>query len=436
MSQNSGMKRRNFLKNSAIGITGAGMLGTSSLLPGTEKEREEPVKIKNYRTLGRTGFKVSDISSGVCNNTGVLNALLDAGINYIDTAESYGNQPAVGSVIKDRDRKKIFITTKLEIKDKNGAKESFLKRTRKCLEELQTDYIDCLMVHMPENIETLKTEGFHAAMKQLKAEGRVRFVGVAHHGSNWFKDPEETMERVLLTAAADGRFDVFLLAYNFLQMDQGEKVLAVCRQKNIGATLMKVNPVGHYYGLKQAIERQQKEGKEVNKLYLEGLERYKKKAQQAEGFIKKYNLQNPDEIRDAAIRFVLGNTNVHAVCCSMRNFDDVNRYIRLSGTSLSTAEKRKLSLYKEGCGELYCRHACGLCEPSCPHHVPVNTIMRINHYFEAGGREKYAMGRYAGLESPKADRCLNCGGDCEAACPYHVPVQGMLVGAHQRLTLT
>jgi predicted aldo/keto reductase-like oxidoreductase len=82
------------------------------------------------------------------------------------------------------------------------------------LEELQTDYIDCMMMHMPEKTDTLKLEGFHAAMQELKAEGRVRFVGVSHHGSFWFADPAETMENVLLAAADDGRFDVFLMAYN------------------------------------------------------------------------------------------------------------------------------------------------------------------------------------------------------------------------------
>jgi uncharacterized protein YbjQ (UPF0145 family) len=66
----------------------------------------------------------------------------------------------------------------------------------------------------------------------------------------------------------------------------------------------------------------------------------------------------------------------------MDNFDDLERLVRLSGTRFTGWDKAKLAAYKEGCGELYCRHACGECEPSCPHGVPVNTIMRFNHYFE------------------------------------------------------
>jgi len=67
--------------------------------------------------------------------------------------------------------------------------------------------------------------------------------------------------------------------------------------------------------------------------------------------------------------------------------------------------------------------------------VPINTIMRYNHYFEAQGREKYALAKYADLPGPKADLCYNCQDFCETACPYHVPIQGKLIFAHQQLSL-
>jgi predicted aldo/keto reductase-like oxidoreductase len=105
------------------------------------------------------------------------------------------------------------------------------------------------------------------------------------------------------------------------------------------------------------------------------------------------------------------------------------------GNAEKSAGEAILAAYKEHCGRLYCRHACGLCEPSCPSHVPVNTIMRYNHYFEAQGSEKFAMEKYARLNAPKADRCRDCTGFCQTACPYGVPIQGLLNIAHARLTL-
>jgi predicted aldo/keto reductase-like oxidoreductase len=322
----------------------------------------------------------------------------------------------------------------LEIK-KDLSKEGFLKRFRKCLEELQTEYIDCMMIHSPEEINTIKTSGFHEAMKQLKSEGRLKYIGVSNHGSGWYLKPKVSMDKILLAAAADGRFDVMLMTYNFLQENMGAKVLEVCKEKNIGTTLMKVNPVGKYLGLKERIEKWEKEGKKIADTYKKGFLNYKEKAEKADVFIKKYNLKDPIEIRDAAIKYVLDNPNVNSVCCSMRNFEQVDMFLKLSGTKLSDQEKVKLQAYKAGCGELYCRHACGICEPECPHNVPVNTIMRYNHYFEAQGKEKYALKKYAQLDTPKADLCKDCNGACEKACPHKVPIHAMMNMAHRKLSL-
>jgi predicted aldo/keto reductase-like oxidoreductase len=378
---------------------------------------------------------VSDIAAGYIQDDGVLQAALDAGMNYIDTAEQYpGHHRVVAKAIKGRDRKSVFVTTKLEVLE-DKSKAGFLKRARKCLEDLATDYIDCLMMHMPERAELLQTEGFHEAMKELKAEGRVKFVGVSNHGSFWFKDPEETMEKVLLAAAEDGRFDVFLMAYNFLKMDEAERVLDVCKEKRIGTAIMKSTPVAIYYSLKSRIEELEKEKKEVHPLYAEGLKRYKDKVDRAEEFIKKYNLENQAEIQAAAVRFVLENPNVSTVCSVPRTYDELDQSLRLSGTRLSGLEKAKLAAYREGCGELYCRHACGVCEPTCPKGVPVNTIMRFYQYYAARGREREAIISYAGIPGSKADACDGCPGHCETACPYHVPIQGMLLLAHCHLSM-
>ncbi|MEW5902093.1 MAG: hypothetical protein AB1715_11570, partial [Acidobacteriota bacterium] len=170
-------------------------------------------------------------------------------------------------------------------------------------------------------------------------------------------------------------------------------------------------------------------------LYADGLKRYKEKLDRAEGFIKENELQNPEQIQEAAVRFVLRNPNVSTVCALVKTYDELEKYLELSGTGLSAAELAKLEAYREGCGDLYCRHACGLCEPACPHGVPVNTITRYHHYYAAQRREKEAIGFYARIPGAKAELCAACPGHCEAACPYHVPVQGMLLLAHSQLSV-
>jgi len=439
MKEKQKVGRRNFIKSAALGIAGAalpvraaGNVSSAQAAPSAEKT---PPKIKEYRILGRTGFEVSDLATGYIQDFGVFSAMLDGGVNYIDTGESYpGSHKLIGQVLKGRDRKKIFLTSKMQ-PEGDITKEGFLKRARKGLEDLETDYFDCMMLHMPERVDLLKTEGFHAAMQELKAEGRVRFLGVSHHGSFWFRDPEESMDRVLLAAVEDGRFDVFLMAYNFLQMDRGEKVILAAKEKKVGITLMKTKPVGTYSLLKSRIEQMEKEGKEVDPLYREGLARYKDIADRAETFIKKYNLQNPEEVKEAALRFALSHPDIHTVCCSAKTYAEAEQFLRQSGSRLSEKDVATLARYKEACGALYCRHACGECEPACPRAVPVNTIMRYHHYFSAQGREKEAMLKYAHIPGARAEECGHCPGYCEKACPFGVPIQGMLLLAHDQLTL-
>jgi len=440
------MDRRKFLKNSTAGMVGIGMVGGKSLIGAERKGKEGTAKIREYRTLGRTGFKVSDISSGAPMDEGVVNALLDAGVNYLDTAESYGNgrsEKVVGAVMKNRDRKSVFITTKqivtplpgYQIKEEDVTKEAIIKRFQKSLERMQTEYADCLMLHGTDNVADLGHEGFHAAVKQLKADGRVKHAGISYHGSFSGMDIKEPMGKVLLAAAEDGRFDVFLMTHNYLRQEQSEEVLRVCKEKKIGTTLMKTNPVGRYLSWKEAIERLEKEEKEIPEFYRKGLDNLKGKYEKAEGFLKKHNLQNPEEMKEAAIKFCLSNPDVNCICVSFRNFDDVERYVKLSGQRLTPVDQTALDVYAQSFGQFYCRHACGECESECPQSIPINTIMRYNHYFIAQGKEKYAMEKYMKLNADVANNCLNCDGRCQAACPYNVPVQTLLVLAHQNLTL-
>ena len=158
MNRKSRLGRRSFMKKSAAGVIGAGIAAGSGWAQTPKEKEDEPLKVKEYRTLGRTGFKVSDIGAGSIMDEGVLSAALDAGVNYIDTAEEYpGHHKIVANVMKDRDRKSVFITTKLIVKE-DKSKEGFLKRARKCIEEIDMEYDDCLMMHSAETVESLRTE--------------------------------------------------------------------------------------------------------------------------------------------------------------------------------------------------------------------------------------------------------------------------------------
>ena len=435
------MKRRHFIKRSTRGFIGAGLIGMDRLLKPDEKQEIHQTKIREYRTLGRTGFRVSDIAFGAPKAENVISAALDRGVNYLDTGENYTNgngERCIGRAIKGRDRKSIFITTKLMLKN-NLNKESILHRARKCLERLNTDYIDCLMIHNATDVKIIGCEGFHSAADQLKSEGRLRFIGITSHGTTWWKNDhtlmKETMERVCHAAAEDGRFDVFLFIYNFLNTKLGEQILRTCKEKNIGTTLMKINPVHNYSLLQKEFDEMIREGKEITPRDRQVQKEFETILDQAQDFMKKHNLSNLKDVSAAALRFVLKHPGVHTVCCQMPNFDEMEHWISLSGGTLSSHDEQRLGVFKEGLGRFYCRHACGLCEEKCPRHVPINTIMRYHHYFSVQRREKFAMTKYDRLPTVKADACTQCDGLCEAACPYGVPIHGLLKLANWKLTL-
>jgi predicted aldo/keto reductase-like oxidoreductase len=386
---------------------------------------------------------VSDIGfgGGFLNNANVMEVALDMGVNYIDTAEHYANgqsERAVGRAMRGRDRSKLFLTTKLNLRFGGGAEYDDLKRRfHQCLERLQTDYSDCLMIHMTPVADQIKHEPYHRLIEDLKTEGKVRFSGLSNHGTEHsvYGNTQDTMEDVIGAAAEDGRFDVVLFVYNFLQKEQGERVIEMCRSKNMGVTLMKTDPVNVNARIVESHEQTRQNGREIPERAQRLADEYDAFAAGAAEFRERHGLKSTEEVRQAAIKFVLDHPGVHSVCPTINTFDALESFVALSGQRLSETDGALLDSYGDLLGSYYCRHACGECEPSCPQRVPVNTILRYNHYFEAHGREKLAMEKYARLGGAKADACTQCGGECESACPHGVPTRTMLARAHRNLVL-
>ncbi len=430
------INRRKFLRFSSLSVLGAGLANKAEAISIPSSGPETP-RVMEYRELGKTGFRVSDISSGTPSNEAVLKALLDAGVNFIDTGEIYGNgnnERLIGNVIRDYDRKKIFINSKLYPDKGFSSKEDCIERTRKALERLGTDYVDCMMIHSAENSKIIKDEYFHGAMEVMKQEGRVRHVGVSCHGNNWLVNPEESLDKILMTAVDDGRFDVFLLGYNFFNADIAEPILEACAQKGIGTAIMKANPVKLYLMLEERINTQKEAGQEPNQNTLGFYEKYKGMTEKAREIFGRYGMVSDEELAGAATRFVLSNPHAHTMCWAFSNFTDVKEMLSHSGKKLDTKDTSLLKDYRDSFGKLTCRIGCNACEAACPHHIPVGTIMRYQYYYGVKGQQKYAMEQYAGLPGARPDVCADCvEAPCEQACPYDVATRALLASAETHL---
>jgi uncharacterized protein len=430
------VSRRKFLANSTAALAGAGLTG---IIPANSYPQDTvKSKIKDYRILGRTGFRVSDIGCGpvMINDENLLKAILDTGVNIIDTAEFYGNgnnEILVGKSIRGFKRESLFINSKFIIA-KSDKKDDIVLRVRKCIERLNSDYLDGMMYWNPSSQEEFKNNEFHEAFNQLKSEGRVKYCGISCHGSEYPSAARENMEQIICGAVEDGRFDHVLFVYNYVQQEMGNKILKACAEKNVGATLMKTDPFnGRYLELINTVNKLKENNSPVSENMKYRYESAMERQKAGEEYLGKVGLSDPSARRKAAVGFVFDNPAVSSVFISLRSFDEIDPYISLSGIKLNAGITQDMKWLKENCNHLYCRHACGICESQCPYKIPVNTIMRYHHYYLGQGREKYAMQKYNELAGAKLEKCAGCDGKCESACPYGVSIRTLLQAAYSDL---
>lgn len=135
----------------------------------------DKLTLNNQVTIPLTGLGVYQINNlDECEHT-VLNAL-KIGYRLIDTAACYGNEKAVGNAIKKSQipREDIFISSKVWIQDAGyqKTKQSFART----LENLQTDYLDLYLIHMPFG----DYHGSWQAMEELYASGKIKAIGICN----------------------------------------------------------------------------------------------------------------------------------------------------------------------------------------------------------------------------------------------------------------
>lgn len=143
-----------------------------------------------YLTYGNTGLEISRLCYGAGRLTDTCKTYVsgaklmlkafEEGITFWDTAQGYGTQPHLGEAVKQINREEIVIQTKTAVKDHDKATNSI----EKALTELQTDYIDVMLLHAiasPDDLKTREREGAFDAFREAKAAGKIRVIGCSTH---------------------------------------------------------------------------------------------------------------------------------------------------------------------------------------------------------------------------------------------------------------
>lgn len=206
-----------------------------------------------YTKLGRTGLKVSRLCLGAMTfgwsadeqtSFDIMDAAMDAGINFFDTADIYsrwidGNQGGesetiIGKWLKSKSRRDVIIATKVRgqmWKNPNGeglSRSHILQAVEDSLRRLQTDYIDLYQTHWPDDDTPL--DETLSALDNLVQSGKVRYIGASNHPAwlltktLWVSDVRKLV-----------RYDCLQPHYSLLHRSEYERELAaLCADQQIG----------------------------------------------------------------------------------------------------------------------------------------------------------------------------------------------------------
>lgn len=199
-------------------------------------------------TLGRTGLDVTVVGLGCgghsrlgmangrdeAHASRIVDAAIDLGINFIDTARAYGTEGAVGKALRGK-RDRVVISTKalpvgasgpLSAKDLRGSLEQSLER-------LGTDYVDIFHLHgvladqYAHCVDVLLPE-----LERARQAGKIRFVGITERFG------VDTRHTMLAQALPDDHFDVIMVGHNLMNPSARKSVFPATRAHDVGTLIM------------------------------------------------------------------------------------------------------------------------------------------------------------------------------------------------------
>jgi predicted aldo/keto reductase-like oxidoreductase len=374
--------RRRFLQ-AGLALPVAGLVATHS-----EESFGQPPGGVSYRTLGRTGLKVSGVGCGVglIPDPAILVRAADLGVNYFDTARTYEkgkSEEITGAALKSR-RNKIILASKAD----GMTKAEVLKEMDESLQALRTDHVDIWHLHGRDTPDSITDEAVEAQI-MLKKQGKTRFIGVSAHDIN------AVVDKIIKL----GVHDVVQTTYSYPLGPDRNSALHKLHEAGIGVVAMKVVVAMSMVGF--------------------GLPPKERKTLTNEGPL-------------AAVKWVLRNPDVSTTVPYATNIEQVEMNFRAMTEPYTPQDEKMLFARNEEIRPLYCR-MCYECKGICPKGIPVTDELRYLAYNDFAGNYRQARNNFLRLpDDIRAIRCSDCSA-CAIQCPNGVDVQNRLIRAQHLL---
>lgn len=395
-----GGSRRHFIQTSTAAL-GTAAIAAQSTSAGFHLE---PGSKLPEIILGKTGQKVTRLGMGTSwtLQPGFVQAMIAAGVRYIDTAEGYERgkcETVLGQVLERvGKRKELYLVTKNSSYRGSGDPGVFERQLNKSLERLKTDYVDSYYLHglKGTQIGMLKDPAVRQAFEALKKAGKIRFCGLSCHDSR--------LVEVVEAAAECGWLDQIMIQYNYRTMgsDAIKRAVDKASKANLGLVAMKT----------QGGAGEFKEGKDAASF----------KTFTEKGFKKE----------QAAIKAVFADERIQVVVSEMTNRQMLRENMAATIDPPTPKEARILEEHRRKTAHLYCQGCGHFCETAA-RGVPIADILRYLRYDEVYGKRAEARALYRNLPEEARSPAVADLAAAQAACPHGLPVVDLVARADRDL---
>ena len=369
-----------------------------------------------YRALGNTGLKVSALGLGMMRlplqegkqgytssrgadeekSIQLIRHAIDQGINYFDTAFNYlhgESEKILGKALQDGYREKVILATKSPIWMIKSL-DDFDSLLEKQMGRLQTDHIDCYLLHCVTAKDWKKhvlPYGVLESMQKAKADGRVGCIGFSFHDDiDCFKEVAD---------AAPWDFCQLQLNYLDKEFQGGTKAARYAAEKGMGVIVMEPLRGGHLVDVPERV---------------------------ADVFAQSGSGKAPVQW---ALDYLWDMPEVSTVLSGMGDVAQIDEncgYADASGVRCLSEDERRVFTQVEDAFASYPTIPCTGCNYCnvCPEGITIQyNFQTYNQYILSGNKER-ALWEYTTsvpLNGATADACTGCG-TCEDRCPQHIKI--------------